>query len=93
MLDELPRSLVKLESAINQRFQPPKFAYKNNSFVLGPYELGKDFYYYGQWFRGQRHGIGKLYFPDKSAYYGEFVNDKAEGTGRLYHPNGDIYIG
>jgi hypothetical protein len=38
--------------------------------MLPPFELAKDHFYYGQWQKGQKCGIGKLYFPDKSAYFG-----------------------
>lgn len=69
-LEELPRPLVKLEAFINQRIPPPSLNPKATSFFLPPFELAKNFYYYGQWFKGQRNGIGRLYFPDKCAYYG-----------------------
>lgn len=44
--------------------------YKPDAYLLGPFEIAKDFYYFGQWREGQRHGVGKLFFPDKSYYYG-----------------------
>lgn len=92
-LPELPRHLVKLESVINQNVTPPKVNFYPDAVVLPPYELYKDCYYFGQWSQGQKHGYGKIYFPDKSAYSGEFNFGKAQGKGRLFHPNGDIYIG
>lgn len=69
-LPGMPRHLTKLEIVINQQVPPPKNEFYSQSVVLPPYELYKDCVYFGQWYQGQRHGYGKLYFPDKSAYSG-----------------------
>jgi hypothetical protein len=58
-----------------------------------PFELYKDCFYIGQWKNGNKHGYGKLYFPDGSAYSGYFKNNSAKGKGRLMHSNSDVYIG
>ena len=93
-LQEIPRHLVKLENIINQKTNnKPDLSLYRDAYVLPPFELYKDCFYFGQWKDGQKHGIGKLYFPDHSAYWGEFYSGQAEGEGRLYHPNGDLYIG
>ena len=82
-----------MESVINQKVKDPKQSLYRDAYVLRPYEIYKDCFYFGQWRDGLRHGLGKLYFPDHSAYSGEFNSGRAEGQGRLHHPNGDIYIG
>lgn len=69
-LPELPRQLAKLEGIINQNIPPPKTNFYPDAVVLPPFELYKDCFYFGEWSQGQKHGYGKLYFPDKSAYSG-----------------------
>lgn len=76
-MQELPRNLYKLENMINQKHKHTKTKLYADAYVLPPYELYKDCVYFGQWKNGQKHGYGKLYFPDHSAYSGEFSNGKA----------------
>lgn len=61
--------------------------------VLGPYEYNDGSTYKGQFFNGERHGLGTLIWQDGSVYKGQFRNDKCHGKGFLVHAEGDAYQG
>lgn len=62
--------------------------------VLGPYlYLKNKSTYYGQYKKGQKHGIGQCVWKDGSKYHGEWNLNKMSGKGRLVTSQGDLYEG
>lgn len=55
--------------------------------------------YLGQWFKNEKHGIGKMFYSSKGEYFGiffytgNFVNGKRNGEGMFTYVNKDIYSG
>lgn len=58
-----------------------------------PIKFDNNFIYHGEWKDSQKHGYGKLLWPDGSYYEGSFANDETSGFGRLIHSFGDYYEG
>ena len=50
--------------------------------------------YYGQFFKGEYHGHGKLILPTGYSYEGNFKKGKLHGNGEIQCPEGEeIYDG
>ena len=47
----------------------------------------------GDWVKGEKSGIGKYYFNDKSIYEGQWKNDDKFGEGVMTYSNDDTYTG
>ena len=43
-----------------------------------------DYFYFGQWNKNQKNGIGFLKINDNILYLGEFLNNQLNGFGMLY---------
>lgn len=61
----------------------------------GPYLiLHKSALYEGEWFQGQPHGRGKLYYANGSYFEGEFNQGVADcEDGIFIYPDGSYYVG
>ncbi|XP_039268277.2 MORN repeat-containing protein 1-like [Styela clava] len=58
------------------------------------YYANKFFRYEGDWFKGKKHGHGKLIMADGSYYEGEFKEGEIEGHGfRKWQQSGNSYSG
>ncbi len=70
------------------------FGYWVNSSLLGVgMEKWKDSYYEGCYLNGQKNGIGKYIWKNKSKYEGEWKNDNINGYGIYYFSDGRKYTG
>ena len=50
--------------------------------------------YEGSWKDNQKHGVGKMVFPNGDTYEGEWFENKIQGTGTYtYKKTGDVYSG
>jgi radial spoke head protein 1 len=53
----------------------------------------------GLWHKNEKHGIGRMYYSNKSEYFGinknlgNFLNGKRNGEGMFTYANKDIYSG
>lgn len=47
----------------------------------------------GQYFKGKKHGKGKLTFEDGTKYIGEFVDNQVNGIGEFHWQEGKYYKG
>ena len=53
-----------------------------------------DYFYFGQWNKNQKNGIGFLKINDNILYLGEFLNNQLNGFGMLYYKDtGCLYYG
>ena len=61
----------------------------------GTYRYSATSKYTGQFQNGQRHGQGKMTYPDGNVYEGSFFMGKKQGTegSMFYAASGDRYIG
>ncbi|DAZ98031.1 TPA: hypothetical protein N0F65_004521, partial [Lagenidium giganteum] len=50
-------------------------------------------WYEGMYVLGERHGIGKMVFPNGDTYHGEWRRNKMNGDGSYMYANGDIFSG
>ena len=50
-------------------------------------------FYEGQFYQGERNGIGIYSWADNKRYFGDIVVNKITGKGRLTYQNGDRYVG
>jgi hypothetical protein len=49
--------------------------------------------YIGEWYRGKRHGEGRLYSADGDYFVGQFKYNQFDGKGKLEYSSGDVYKG
>lgn len=59
----------------------------------GAYKYEDGCKYYGEWNnQGQKHGLGRMLFPDGTRYDGGFINGMCAGLGVLLFPDGAKYV-
>lgn len=62
--------------------------------MLGPYNYhNENLTYQGQYYNGDREGIGEQVWKDGSCFIGNFKSDKSNGKGIQIYGNGDWYNG
>ena len=57
------------------------------------YRKDVDTVYDGEWYMGQRHGVGTLRFKDGTSYEGGFTIDARTGIGKYSYSDGSYYEG